>query len=174
MDTTSFRRVGQTQAIKCPRFRGPSKLPDPDRARARQGKKTATFRSRRVQGDVALAYRGAQTSWCRPPVRVLLEEALLRPRRTQDPHPYATEAGIQGPISPHRLRHFLFTWLKDPRDRRRAHPAILRARHPPIPRDLLANRARRRPAGIRSGDGPITRVTPPRGNRFITLLVCGW
>ena len=25
---------------------------------------------------------------------------------------YATAAGIQGPISPHRLRHFLFTWLK--------------------------------------------------------------
>ena len=25
---------------------------------------------------------------------------------------YATAAGIQSPISPHRLRHFLFTWLK--------------------------------------------------------------
>jgi integrase/recombinase XerD len=25
---------------------------------------------------------------------------------------YATAAGIQRPISPHRLRHFLFTWLK--------------------------------------------------------------
>jgi len=25
---------------------------------------------------------------------------------------YATAAGIEGPISPHRLRHFLFTWLK--------------------------------------------------------------
>jgi len=25
---------------------------------------------------------------------------------------YAAAAGIQGPISPHRLRHFLFTWLK--------------------------------------------------------------
>ncbi len=25
---------------------------------------------------------------------------------------YDTAAGIQGPISPHRLRHFLFTWLK--------------------------------------------------------------
>ncbi len=25
---------------------------------------------------------------------------------------YATAAGIQGPISPHRLRHFLLTWLK--------------------------------------------------------------
>jgi integrase/recombinase XerD len=25
---------------------------------------------------------------------------------------YATAAGITGPISPHRLRHFLFTWLK--------------------------------------------------------------
>jgi integrase/recombinase XerD len=25
---------------------------------------------------------------------------------------YATTAGIEGPISPHRLRHFLFTWLK--------------------------------------------------------------
>jgi integrase/recombinase XerD len=25
---------------------------------------------------------------------------------------YATTAGITGPISPHRLRHFLFTWLK--------------------------------------------------------------
>ena len=25
---------------------------------------------------------------------------------------YASAAGIEGPISPHRLRHFLFTWLK--------------------------------------------------------------
>ncbi len=25
---------------------------------------------------------------------------------------YATTAGIEGPISPHRLRHFVFTWLK--------------------------------------------------------------
>lgn len=25
---------------------------------------------------------------------------------------YATEAGIQQSISPHKLRHFLFTWLK--------------------------------------------------------------
>lgn len=25
---------------------------------------------------------------------------------------YANAAGIEGPISPHRLRHFLFTWLK--------------------------------------------------------------
>lgn len=25
---------------------------------------------------------------------------------------YATAAGIESPISPHRLRHFLFTWLK--------------------------------------------------------------
>lgn len=25
---------------------------------------------------------------------------------------YATRAGITGPISPHRLRHFVFTWLK--------------------------------------------------------------
>jgi integrase/recombinase XerD len=25
---------------------------------------------------------------------------------------YATAAGLPEPISPHRLRHFLFTWLK--------------------------------------------------------------
>lgn len=28
---------------------------------------------------------------------------------------YATAAGITHPVSPHRLRHFLFTWLKTQR-----------------------------------------------------------
>jgi hypothetical protein len=44
-----------------------------------------------------------ESSWKRPYSDRGVRKILAR---------YATAAGIQSPISPHRLRHFLFTWLK--------------------------------------------------------------
>ena len=49
---------------------------------------------------------------CGIPVRVQLEEALQHPRRATMLARYARRADMTHPISPHRLRHFLFTWLK--------------------------------------------------------------
>lgn len=51
---------------------------------------------------------------------------------------YAEQAGLAHNMPPHRLRRFLFTWLKTPGHRRRPHPALLRPRQPPIAGDLLA------------------------------------
>ena len=86
---------------------------------------------------------------------------------------YATAAGIQGPDQPPPAPPLPVHLAEDPGDRRRADPALLRPRHPPIARDLLAHRARRRPARLRSSDRPLPRLNPrPTGS--ITPLVCGW
>ena len=74
---------------------------------------------------------------------------------------YATAAGIEGPDQPPPAPPLPVHLAQDPRDRRRADPALLRARHPAIVGDLLADRTRRRPAGIRSSDRPIPRLNPP-------------
>ena len=65
-----------------------------------------------LQGDARASHRRAEAGRRQPPVRILVEEALLRPGVRKILARYATAAGIEGPISPHRLRHFLFTWLK--------------------------------------------------------------
>src|SRR5262249_39294364 len=62
---------------------------------------------------------------------------------------YTQAAGITASISPHTLRHFLFTWLKTQGHRRRAHPALQRPRHATAPGDLLPPRPGRRPAALR-------------------------
>jgi len=66
----------------------------------------------RVQGDSRPAHR-RPAPWRRGVlVRVELEEALQRPRRPKILARYTQAAGITASISPHTLRHFLFTWLK--------------------------------------------------------------
>jgi integrase/recombinase XerD len=80
-----------------------------------------------------------ESSWKRPYSDRSVRKILTR---------YTQAAGIAASISPHKLRHFLFTWL-DPGHRRRAHPALQRPRHPPVPGDLLPPRPRRRPAALR-------------------------
>ena len=55
---------------------------------------------------------------------------------------------------------------EDPGHRRRAHPALQRPRHPPVPGDLLPPRPGRRPAALRRRHRPVPRmkINP----------VCGW
>ena len=87
---------------------------------------------------------------------------------------HATAAGIQRPISPPPAPPLPVHLAKDPGHRRRAHPALLRPRHPPITRDLLAHRTRRRPASLRSSDRPLPRCDRGKPRGSITPLVCGW
>ena len=43
------------------------------------------------------------------PVRTLCDDSTRKPTSHQK---YTKEAGIEHSISPHKLRHFLFTWMK--------------------------------------------------------------
>jgi integrase len=72
---------------------------------------------------------------------------------------YTQAAGITASISPHTLRHFLLTLAQDPGHRRRAHPALQRPRHPPVPGDLLPPRPGRRPAALRRRHRRLPRLT---------------
>lgn len=83
---------------------------------------------------------------------------------------YASAAGIEDPMSPHRLRHFLFTWLKTQGIDDALIQPLLGARNPPIARDLLQDRARQRPRRIRSGDRTLPHLT--RGRSFAAGDVC--
>ena len=53
-----------------------------------------------------------------------LEETVFDPRRRALPICCAHKAGLSHNMAPHRLRHFLFTWLKSRRPGRRLHPAL--------------------------------------------------
>jgi integrase/recombinase XerD len=86
---------------------------------------------------------------------------------------YATAAGIEGPISPHRLRHFLFTWLKTQGiDDALIQPYSGHATRQSLEiysRIALADAQRR--TIKRSADTP----SEPIGHLVsITPLVCGW
>jgi integrase/recombinase XerD len=72
-------------------------------------------------GETILAHSGIDEDWRELAyrsdgrgrervVRMVYEIATFQARKILAR--YATAAGIPGPISPHRLRHFLFTWLK--------------------------------------------------------------
>src|SRR5262245_60282507 len=96
------------------------------------------------------------------PVRVVLEEALQRPRRPQDPRPLH-----------HGRRHHRLDQLpqaaalpvhlaEDPGHRRRAHPAVLRPCHPPVPGDLLSGRPCPRPTALRRRHRPVPGLIQPQ------------
>jgi hypothetical protein len=83
------------------------------------------------------------------------EEALLRPRGTQDPrsvHRRGRDHRLDQPAQAAALPVHL---AQDPGRRRRAHPALLRARHPPIPGDLLQDVPGHRPSQLRHRDRPV-------------------
>ncbi len=75
-----------------------------------------------------------------PPIRILLEEALLGPGRAQDPRPVCHHGWDRGPDQPPPAPPLPVHLAEDPRDRRRPHPTLLRPRHPAILGDLLTNR----------------------------------
>ena len=41
-----------------------------------------------------------------------MEKEVRRPGRREDPHPLRREIQHEAPISSHKMRHFLFTWLE--------------------------------------------------------------
>src|SRR5205823_6995652 len=65
-----------------------------------------------LQGDARPPCRPDDPPGRHVPLRVLLEEALQRSGVRKLLQRYATAAGLAHPISLHRLRHFLLTWLK--------------------------------------------------------------
>jgi integrase len=79
---------------------------------------------------------------------------------------YATAAGIAHPVSPHRLRHFLLSWVEGPRHRRRAHPAIQRARAPAVPGGLLAVSLADLQQRYDEGHRPLPSLGAPRASRI--------
>ena len=89
---------------------------DSCRIRIEQGKgkkdRYVPFPPRQLQRDARAAHRRSEasrrehlfeSSWKKPYSDRGVRKILAR---------YASAAGSEGPISPHRLRHFLFTWLK--------------------------------------------------------------
>jgi hypothetical protein len=73
---------------------------------------------------------------------------------------YATAAGLAHPISPHRLRHFLLTWLKNQRidDGSSSHT---RSRQPQVLGDLIPASDRRGATGVRHGHAAVPRLAAP-------------
>jgi len=73
-------------------------------------------------------------------------------------------------MPPHRLRHFLFTWLKTQASTTLS-PALLRPCHPHLPGDLQPTRPRRCPAHLRQRHRPVPRLKIIRfaaGDTFLT------
>lgn len=91
----------------------------------------------------------------------LFESAWKKPYSTRGVRAmlarYARKAGLAHNMPPHRLRHFLFTWL-NPGHRRCPHPALLRPRLPHLAGDLQPPRPARRPGHLRRRHRPIPRV----------------
>ena len=77
--------------------------------------------------------------------------------------PKAVDEPSSTTCPPHRLRHFLFTWLKTQGidDRRRPDPALLGPCLSHQPGDLLPHRPRRRSGELRQGHRPLPRLTGP-------------
>ena len=81
---------------------------------------------------------------------------------------YTQAAGITASISPHTLRHFLFTWLKTQGIDDALIQPLQRPRHPPVPGDLLPPRPRRRSEALRRRHRRLPGLTSA------IMLVCGW
>lgn len=132
---------------------------DPDRARQGQEGPLRPV-PRNVQGSVCTSHRRAGARRCQPPLRVLVEEALLRSWRAQDPRPVRHRGRDRGPDQPAPAPPFPVHVAEDPGNRRRADPALIRTRHPVIAGDLLADHARRRATSVRAGDRAAPRLSP--------------
>jgi integrase len=109
--------------------------------------------------------------------RVLFESSWKKPYSTRGVRKlltrYATAAGIAHPVSPHRLRHFLLSWLKAQGiDDALIQPysgheyrQSLEVYSPAVPG--------RRPAALRRGHRPLPGLSAPPMARAFTL-VWGW
>jgi integrase/recombinase XerD len=83
---------------------------------------------------------------------------------------YAQAAGITAPISPPQAAALPVHLAEGPGHRRRAHPALLRPRAPPIPGGLLPPRAGGRPGRLRPRHRPVPRL---KWRGQVLCLDCG-